>query len=124
MATSYEEIYRRIAEGRPADCEAAVEAELTLLVTFGGRVPVMIAVAIAEAQSFHKGDRDWLASAKERWNFPGDKTIFHYAAVGRMLLSLRDYADTVREEIRHMFSGRKEKFLPMNLAAFDLYLNK
>ena len=32
--------------------------------------------------------------------------------------------DTVREEIRHMFSGRKEKFLPMNLAAFDLYLNK
>ena len=99
MATSYEEIYRRIAEGRPADCEAAVEAELTLLVTFGGRVPVMIAVAIAEAQSFHKGDRDWLASAKERWNFPGDKTIFHYAAVGRMLLSLRDYsADAVREE--------------------------
>ena len=32
--------------------------------------------------------------------------------------------DTVREEIRHMFSGRKEKFLPMNLSAFDLYLNK
>ena len=32
--------------------------------------------------------------------------------------------ETVREEIRHMFSGRKEKFLPMNLAAFDLYLNK
>ena len=32
--------------------------------------------------------------------------------------------DTVREEIRHMFSGRKEKYLPMNLAAFDLYLNK
>ena len=92
MATSYEEIYRRIAEGRPADCEAAVEAELTLLVTFGGRVPVMIAVAIAEAQSFHKGDRDWLASAKDRWNFPGDKTIFHYVAVGRMLLSLRDYS--------------------------------
>jgi len=93
MATSYEEIYRRISEGRPADCEAAVEAELTLLVTFGGRVPVMIAVAIAEAQSFHKGDRDWLASAKERWNFPGDKTIFHYAAVGRMLLALRDWHD-------------------------------
>ena len=92
-STSYEEIYRRISEGRPADCEAAVEAELTLLVTFGGRVPVMIAVAIAEAQSFHKGDRDWLASAKERWNFPGDKTIFHYAAVGRMLLALRDWHD-------------------------------
>ena len=32
--------------------------------------------------------------------------------------------DTVREEIRHMFSGRKEKFLPMNLSAFDLYPNK
>ena len=31
--------------------------------------------------------------------------------------------DTVREEIRHMFSGRKEKFLPMNLAALDLYLS-
>ena len=31
--------------------------------------------------------------------------------------------DTVREEIRHMFTGRKEKFLPMNLAAFDLYLS-
>ena len=29
--------------------------------------------------------------------------------------------DTVREEMRHMFSGRKEKFLPMNLAALDLY---
>ena len=93
MATSYEEIYRRIAEGRPADCEAAVEAELTLLVTFGGRVPVMIAVTIAEAHSYHKGDREWLAAAKERWNFPGDKTIFHYAAVGRMLLALRDWHD-------------------------------
>jgi len=29
--------------------------------------------------------------------------------------------DTVREEMRHMFSGRKEKFLPLNLAALDLY---
>ncbi|MBQ5739331.1 MAG: 2-oxoacid:acceptor oxidoreductase family protein, partial [Oscillospiraceae bacterium] len=29
--------------------------------------------------------------------------------------------DTVREEMRHMFSGRKEKFLPMNLAALDVY---
>ena len=29
--------------------------------------------------------------------------------------------DTVREELRHLFSGRKEKFLPMNLAALDLY---
>ncbi|MBE6968326.1 MAG: 2-oxoacid:ferredoxin oxidoreductase subunit gamma [Ruminococcaceae bacterium] len=29
--------------------------------------------------------------------------------------------DTVREEMHHMFSGRKEKFLPMNLAALDLY---
>jgi len=28
---------------------------------------------------------------------------------------------TVREQMRHMFSGRKEKFLPMNLAALDLY---
>ena len=98
MSTSYEEIYRRISEGRPAADEAAVEAELTLLVTFGGRVPVMIAVTIAEAHSFHKGDREWLAAAKERWNFPGDKTIFHYAAVGRMLLALRDYSAAAREE--------------------------
>ena len=29
--------------------------------------------------------------------------------------------DTVREEMRHMFSGRKERFLPMNLAALDVY---
>ena len=29
--------------------------------------------------------------------------------------------DTVQEQMRHMFSGRKEKFLPMNLAALDLY---
>ena len=29
--------------------------------------------------------------------------------------------ETVREEMRHMFSGRKEKFLPLNLAALDLY---
>ena len=28
---------------------------------------------------------------------------------------------TVREEMRAMFSGRKEKFLPRNLAALDLY---
>ena len=27
----------------------------------------------------------------------------------------------LRDMIRHMFSGRKEKFLPMNLAALDLY---
>lgn len=91
MATCYEDIYRRIAEGRPAENADAVEAELTLLVTTGGRVPVMIAVAIAEAQNFHRGDREWLASAKERWPFPGDKTIFHYAAVGRMLVGLRDW---------------------------------
>ena len=31
--------------------------------------------------------------------------------------------DTIREQMRHMFSGRKEKFLPLNLAALDLYLN-
>jgi len=30
--------------------------------------------------------------------------------------------DTIREQMRHMFSGRKEKFLPMNLAALDCYL--
>ena len=29
--------------------------------------------------------------------------------------------ETVQEEMRHMFSGRKEKFLPMNLAALDMY---
>ena len=29
--------------------------------------------------------------------------------------------DTVQEQMRHMFSGRKEKFLPMNLAALDCY---
>ena len=28
---------------------------------------------------------------------------------------------TVREEMRLMFSGRKEKFLPLNLAALDMY---
>jgi 2-oxoglutarate ferredoxin oxidoreductase subunit gamma len=31
------------------------------------------------------------------------------------------HPDTVREEMRHVFSGRKEKFLPMNLKALDLY---
>ena len=30
--------------------------------------------------------------------------------------------ETIREQMRHMFSGRKEKFLPMNLAALDCYL--
>ena len=29
--------------------------------------------------------------------------------------------DTIREQMRHMFSGRKEKFLPLNLAALELY---
>ena len=29
--------------------------------------------------------------------------------------------DTIREETRHMFSGRKEKFLPMNLKALDAF---
>ena len=29
--------------------------------------------------------------------------------------------ETMQEEMRHMFSGRKEKFLPMNLAALDMY---
>ena len=29
--------------------------------------------------------------------------------------------ETVQEQMRHMFSGRKEKFLPMNLAALDIY---
>ncbi len=32
--------------------------------------------------------------------------------------------DTIREQMRHMFSGRKEKYLPVNLAALDLYLNR
>ena len=30
--------------------------------------------------------------------------------------------DTIREEMQKMFSGRKAKFLPLNNAAFDLYL--
>ena len=29
--------------------------------------------------------------------------------------------ETIREQMRHMFSGRKEKFLPLNLAALELY---
>ena len=29
--------------------------------------------------------------------------------------------DTIREETRHMFSGRKEKFLPLNLSALDAF---
>ena len=29
--------------------------------------------------------------------------------------------DTVKEEMKKMFSGRKEKFLPMNLKALELY---
>ena len=33
-------------------------------------------------------------------------------------------AESIREEMRHMFSGRKEKYLPLNLAALDLYLNE
>jgi len=31
--------------------------------------------------------------------------------------------ETVYEELAHMFTGRKEKFLPMNRRAVDLYLN-
>lgn len=30
--------------------------------------------------------------------------------------------ETIRAEMRHMFSGRKEKFLPMNLNALETYL--
>lgn len=32
--------------------------------------------------------------------------------------------DTIRKEIEHMFSGRKEKFLSMNMEAFEHYLTK
>ncbi len=33
-------------------------------------------------------------------------------------------AETIRKEIEHMFSGRKERFLAMNIKAFEYYLNK
>lgn len=33
-------------------------------------------------------------------------------------------ADTIRKEIEHMFSGRKAKFLAMNMEAFEYYLTK
>ena len=31
--------------------------------------------------------------------------------------------ESIRAQMKKMFSGRKEKFLPLNNAAFDLYLN-
>ena len=32
--------------------------------------------------------------------------------------------DTIRAQMKKMFSGRKEKFLPLNNAAFDLYFER
>jgi|GEM_PF-5848233 len=125
MATSYEDIYRRIAEGRRAIDAAAVEEELTLLAAFGGRVPVMIAVAIAEAQSFHRGEKEWLVNARERWKFPGDKTIFHYAAVGRMLLQLRDYedrGDRTESEARTLAAAARKCYLKLVTLEFGKLL--
>ena len=88
---TFEEIYQRIEAGVPISSREQVEEELDLLTRYDRRAPVMVAVDIAEARQFRSNDRDFWKDAQAAWKFPGKKTIFHYFAVGMLLMELRDF---------------------------------
>ena len=79
---TFEEIHDRIAAGIPAANLAEAEAALDLLAPRYAKTPVMIALVIAEARNFRRSDKTFWSEAASRWSFPGDKTIYHYYAVG------------------------------------------
>lgn len=91
---TFSEIRDRIAAGTPAASLAEAEAALDLLAPRYAKAPVLIAISIAEARAFRRDDRTFWAEAERRWAFPGEKTIYHYHAVGRLLLALRDFQRT------------------------------
>lgn len=88
---TFEEIHDSIAAGLPAASLAEAEAALDLLAPRCAKAPVLIAVRLAEARNFRKGDKTFWEEAKAKWQFPGDKTIYHYYGVGCLLIALRDF---------------------------------
>lgn len=95
---TFEEIHDRIAAGIPAANLAEAEAALDLLAPRYTKTPVMIALMIAEARNFRRSDKTFWSEAASRWSFPGDKTIYHYYAVGCLLIALREFRGSSESE--------------------------
>lgn len=95
---TFEEIHDSIAAGVPAANLAEAEAALDLLALRCAKAPVMISIRLAEARNFRKGDKSFWEEAKGKWQFPGDKTIYHYYAVGCLLIALRDFRGSSESE--------------------------
>lgn len=95
---TFDDIYQRIADGLPAADLSEAENALDLLTPRCAKAPVMIAVTLAEARRFRKDDKQFWTDAKSRWQFPGDKTIYHYHGVGCLLISLREFHGSAETE--------------------------
>ena len=95
---TFEKIHDRIAAGIPAANLAEAEAALDLLAPRCTKTPVMIALVIAEARNFRRNDKTFWSEAASRWSFPGDKTIYHYYAVGCLLIALREFRGSSESE--------------------------
>lgn len=88
---TFEEVYERITSGRRPGSPEQVEAELDILSRLCRHTPVLVAIDIAEARSFRASDKTFWDEAQEKWKFTGEKTIYHYYAVGCLMTGLRDF---------------------------------
>ena len=103
---TFEKIHDRIAAGIPAANLAEAEAALDLLAPRYTKTPVMIALMIAEARNFRRSDKTFWSEAASRWSFPGDKTIYHYYAVGCLLIALREFRGSSESEKENRTTAR------------------
>lgn len=88
---TFEEIHDAIVSGVPSTSAEDAEKDLDHLHQYGSNNPTLVALRLAEDRAFRKNDPGFLAEARARWNFKGEKTIFHCIGAGNVLLSLRDF---------------------------------
>lgn len=87
---TFEEIHDAIVSGMPAASFEEAEKSLDILVRYGGKTEVMIALRITEASKLYP-DKNFWKWASEKFPFKGEKTVYHLYSVGRMLIGLRDF---------------------------------
>lgn len=109
---TFEEAYKRITSGERPGSPEQVEAELDVLAKLCRNTPVLIAIDIADARSYRPKDKTFWAYAQNKWDFAGDKTIYHYYAVGALLTGLRDFqgTGTVEKENRALEARARKTF--------------
>jgi len=111
------------------DADVLVAMNLPSLVKFEPIVVpdglIIINSSLVNIDSTRTDVRSFKVAANDMAAELGNEKAANMVMLGAILKETKIVeADTIRKEIEHMFSGRKEKFLDMNMKAFEYYLTK